>query len=174
MKTVIVLGMRSGSSMTARALHLSREVHMGSELFIAESESQPRGHYENEKFLHFNGDLLRSLGYEWDNFPNREFVKSIRHKHENTIKRMIEESMLDAEKNGYESWGWKDPRTIILIDLYLPYLTNPKFICCYRKPMDVADSLLRRDNTPIERGLEIARMYNERLHEFMTEWLELD
>ena len=102
-----------------------------------------------EKFLHFSGDLLREMKCEWDFFPTRDFVRSIRHRHEHTIKQMIEESMIEAKNAGAESWGWKDPRTIATIDLYLPYLTEPKFICCYRNPTEVAESLHRRDGFPV-------------------------
>jgi len=166
--------MRSGSSMTARALHLSKEVHMGDDLLLGGGINQPRGHYENKNFLRFNEEVLKSLGCSWSHPPTREMVKSIRGKYDMKIKQMIEESVVDAKKAGFESWGWKDPRTIMLIDLYTPHLNDPKFICCYRKPIEVAESLFRRDKTPIKRGLEIANIYNERLHEFMSEWLELN
>lgn len=69
-------------------------------------------------------------------------------------------------------WGWKDPRTTLTIKLYLPYLKNPHFICCFREPIEVAKSLYRRQKMPIKKGLKLAKIYNKRLLKFLREIYE--
>lgn len=77
----------------------------------------------------------------------------------------------NAKNNGLYSWGFKDPRTVLTIDLYLPHLPNPQFITCYRGPMEIAKSLNKRDGMSIEKGMNISKIYNERLSEFISGWM---
>ena len=58
--------------------------------------------------------------------------------------------------------------------LYLPYLENPHFICCFREPMEVAKSLKRRNDMPIKKGLKLAKVYNSRLLKFINDWQKYD
>jgi len=66
-----------------------------------------------------------------------------------------------------KNWGWKDPRTTLTIEAYLPYLIKPHFYACFRDPKDVAKSLEIRNNFPISKGIELAKIYNKRLFEFL-------
>ena len=40
-------------------------------------------------------------------------------------------------------WGWKDPRTYKLLDIYFEYFENPRFIRCYRPAHKCMDSMMR-------------------------------
>jgi hypothetical protein len=172
MKTIVVLGMhRSATSMTARALHKSNEVFMGEKLLLGLSDN-PKGHYEDTKFLNLNIEILRSAGGSWNNPPTREKILEQRGKFDGRIKSLVEESVNNAKRNGSISWGFKDPRTVLTIDLYLPHLPNPQFITCYRDPMEIAKSLNKRDRIPIKKGIKLSKIYNERLTEFISEWME--
>ena len=170
-KTIVVLGMhRSATSMTARSLHKSNEVFMGEKLLLGLPDN-PKGHYEDTKFLNLNIEILKSAGGSWDNPPTKEKILEQKNKFDNKIKLLVEESINNAKNKGLRSWGFKDPRTVLTIDLYLPHLPNPQFITCYRDPMEIAKSLNKRDGMPIEKGMKLSKTYNERLSEFISGWM---
>ena len=166
LKTVIVLGMhRSATSMVARALHTCKEVDMGDYL-LGSMSSNPKGHFEDRLFLSLNSDILHAAGGDWDDPPSCEKIAQQADQFSKRIKTAIRGSMKRAEEKGYPAWGWKDPRTILTIDLYMPYLDNPQFIITLRNPHDIAKSLQERDGFSIERGLNLAKEYQYRLTEF--------
>ncbi|MGH7847180.1 MAG: sulfotransferase, partial [Candidatus Binatia bacterium] len=37
-------------------------------------------------------------------------------------------------------WGWKHPRTILTIELFLPHLRSPHFVAVFRNPLGIANS----------------------------------
>ena len=170
-KTIIVLGMhRSSTSMVARALHEKKEVCMGNNLLLGLPDN-PKGHYEDKEFLHLNIDILNAAGGSWDNVPPHKKILEVAPKFENKIKKVIKKASIFAKKSGYQSWGFKDPRTVLTIDLYMPYLTNPQFIICYRKPKEIAKSLNKRNKMPIANGIKLTNTYNNRLNNFIKNWL---
>jgi hypothetical protein len=67
--------------------------------------------------------------------------------------------------------GFKDPRTCLTIDVWLPFLENPHFIVCYRSPADVARSFNNRDGVNLPFALALTNEYNTRISNFMTKWL---
>ncbi len=62
----------------------------------------------------------------------------------------------------WKSW-FKDPRTLFTLDGWLEALPTAEFVGIFRSPSLVALSLNRRDNLPIERGLRLWQVYNQRL-----------
>jgi hypothetical protein len=58
----------------------------------------------------------------------------------------------------------------------MPFLKNPQFIVCYRNPIDVSKSLNRiyPKLINIEKGLNLAKIYNCRINDFITKWLEYE
>jgi len=160
-KTVVVLGMhRSGTSLVAGIL--SRlGVNMGDEL-IGKSWSNPLGHFEDKNFYRLNINILKSAGGSWDNPPSKDLIQDQMCKFEEEIKKVVEmkKSVL---------WGWKDPRTSLTIELYLPYLTNPYFIVCHRNKQSIAESLKRRNNMDISISKKLADTYEKRIEKFFQE-----
>ncbi len=172
MRTIIILGMhRSATSMVARSLHTAKEVHMGDDLLL-NLHDNPEGHYEDKKFLFLNREILQAAGGWWDNPPSRQNILKAGLRFEGRIKKTIQEAVSSARTRGCTSWGFKDPRTALTIDLYVPYLPNPQFIVCYRSPVDVAKSLQKRNGFPIQKGLELTTLYNNRINKFMKRWLK--
>lgn len=51
-------------------------------------------------------------------------------------------------------WGWKDPRNIITLPLWLEIFPSARIIHIYRNGIDVANSLARRDEVSITRVLK--------------------
>jgi hypothetical protein len=172
MKTIVVLGMhRSATSLVARTLH--SEVNMGSNLLCGYNDN-PKGHYENVEILQINKDILEKAGGSWDNPPSQEKILECFSIFDDRMRNAISKETEKATKMGLESWGFKDPRTCLTIDLWMPFLENPQFVVCYRKPLDVAKSLKLRNNLSIDKGLKLTEIYNQRIHNFMTKFLKND
>ena len=163
MKTFIVLGMhRSATSLIAKGLALSG-VHMGDRLLGAHS-SNPYGHFEDVDFIQLNDKILFHAGGKWDKPPLEKNIIEVGLNKADKIKEFVE------RKKRSPFWGWKDPRTVLTIRCFLPYLDHPHFICCYRKANEVAGSLFRRDGMPISEGIQLAKIYNNRMAKFIAEW----
>jgi len=153
-KVFVVLGMhRSATSLVSKAL--LNEIYMGPCPSPSVFESKP--------FRTLNHCILRRAGGSWHEPPPE---RAILDQHDRFRDRIIE--TIETEKADRELWGWKDPRTVLTIRLYLKYLENPHFIPIFRNPLDVARSLQRRNDFSIEKGVRIANIYNTRLLQFLS------
>lgn len=163
-KTVVVLGMhRSGTSMIAGVLS-KLGVNMGKNL-LGKGLTNPLGHFEDQDFINLNVEILEAAGGSWDSPPARETILKQKDKFQNKI--------IDLVNNKPEIWGWKEPRTSLTIELYLPYLINPYFIVSYRNSQTVAESLKKRNQIRIERGLELKEIYEKRIKVFFDRFPDL-
>ena len=66
---------------------------------------------------------------------------------------------------GQEVWGFKDPRTMFLIDEWIAQIPQLQMVGIYRHPLSVARSLQVRNRFKIQRGLNLWKIYNRRLLE---------
>ena len=120
-KTFIVLGMhRSATSLVAKSL--SHEICMGME-FIPANEHNEEGFYEDKRFLSLNDRILGTAGGSWNNPPTEKNISSMFM----TFKAEIKELVENMNKK-HDLWGWKDPRTVLTIRLFVPFIQNPHFI----------------------------------------------
>jgi GT2 family glycosyltransferase/glycosyltransferase involved in cell wall biosynthesis len=127
---------RSGTSLTA-SLFQKIGVDIGKKL-VGPADGNIRGHFENVDFVEFHKSVLRSRGidelgctFEKTIPVAREFVE--------TAKNAIAQN-----QQTHKHWGWKDPRTALFWDFWLTLLPEANFICVYRSPWEVVDSLYRR------------------------------
>lgn len=148
---------RSGTSITTGILS-KLGVNVGERL-IHSNIANPLGYFEDIDFFELNKEILRSAGGGWKSPPERDAILI----QENNYKKQIFDLVSKKES---ELWGWKDPRTNLTIDLYLPFLTNPYFIVCHREPMAVAKSLEQRENLEVEDGIRLIKIYEERINNF--------
>lgn len=137
---------------------------MGTHLLEPQPDN-PKGFFENKYFVHLNDLLLKNAGGTWYDPPSREDLLEANKHMGYTIEAVVKQESREP------IWGWKDPRTTITAELYLPYLKSPHFVCVYRKPIEVASSLRARDGWELERGLRLAKEYNDRMSAFMKRWL---
>jgi len=166
MKTFIVLGMhRSGTSLIAKALE--NEIHMGDD-FLAGNIFNPKGYFENKEFVQLNDRILGAAGGSWENPPSEKSILSVGFRYQNEIKSIIN------KHSNHDMWGWKDPRTTLTIKLYLPYLSNPHFIACFRDPREVVKSLANRGDLNELEATLLVEEYNSRLLNFLTDAYKLD
>jgi hypothetical protein len=154
---ICIIGMhRSGTSMVAQLLHQAR-LFLGSadQLLRADSSNQD-GHFEHLGFLKINGALLRHFGGSWefppDLEPGWETYASL------AELRSSARALLETF-SGKLPWGWKEPRTTILLPFWRSVIPNLRFVICVRSPLEVAKSLAKRNKIPIERGVFLWNRY---------------
>jgi hypothetical protein len=166
MKTIVVLGMhRSSTSLIARTLN--KEVHMGDKL-LKNQPDNPKGHYENIEALKINKQILQDAGGDWYDPPERDKIIEVGLKYTDDIKELVSQEIKFAKSKNMQSWGFKDPRTVLTIDVWHEHLPNPQFIVCYRNALDVARSLQKRNGISLDKGVSLTNEYNRRISEFIS------
>jgi len=133
----IVTGMhRSGTSLTA-SLFQEVGVDIGKKL-VGPADGNVKGHFENVDFVEFHKSVLRSQGIDELGCTFEKTIP-VAAEYVEIAKKLIAENQ---QTNKY--WGWKDPRTALFWDFWLSLLPEANFICVYRSPWEVVDSLYRR------------------------------
>src|SRR5436305_456766 len=141
---LIVTGMhRSGTSLVASLLE-AWNVRMGDHLLPAD-RGNPVGYFEDVEFLELNRRILtactppeeghRAWGWTesetFDDSPLPSF-------------RDGAAALIASRDRAGQAWGWKDPRTSMLLDFWDDLLgAEARFLLLYRHPWEVADSMLR-------------------------------
>lgn len=169
LKTIVILGMhRSATSMTARALHKSGEVWMGHKLLMGLPDN-PKGHFEHIPIVTLNDKILKRAGGSWNKPPTREKILEVGVEFVDEIRTVIRELEEGARVQGMGSVGFKDPRLCLTIELFVPFLSQPQYIVCYRDHMEVARSLLKRNKIQIEHGIQLSKEYRSRVNNFILD-----
>jgi hypothetical protein len=168
---VVVTGMhRSGTSLVASLL-AELGVDVGRELVPADRRN-PRGYFEDVDFLEFQRSLLeeccddRDGGHpDWGWTENERLDRSRFSRFEETAR-----SLVASRKASLRVWGWKDPRTTLLLDFWDPILRDARYVLVYRFPWEVADSMQRTGGAVFLRHPEYAHriwtFYNRHLLDF--------
>ena len=142
----IVTGMhRSGTSLTA-SLFQKVGVDIGKKL-VGPAVGNVKGHFENVDFVEFHKSVLRSHGIDELGCTFEKTIP-VAAEYVEIAKKLIADNQ---ETNKH--WGWKDPRTALFWDFWLNLLPQANFICVYRSPWEVVDSLYRR-------GTDVSLLHN--------------
>lgn len=153
---VFVMGMhRSGTSMVTGILQKCG-LFLGNNLLMG-ARDNPKGHFEDRKFLNINNSLLISNGGTWRNPPKWISARNL----EPIMKRFL------------ASWpedklvGWKDPRICITFPAWNALIKpeRVKIIFVLRNEIQIAKSLQARNGIPFERGKRLTKIYNNRAME---------
>ncbi|MEM6580390.1 MAG: sulfotransferase [Pseudomonadota bacterium] len=152
----IVLGMhRSGTSMLTGTLEQAG-LFLG-DVNIAAPHNK-KGNRENEKLRRYHSRIIKRRGGDWKTPPELPIQFSPRERQE------LAELLKPFED--VERWGFKDPRAIWLVEVYLELFPDATLIGIFRHPFSVAKSLAARPGKltlPIEEGLALWQQTNERL-----------
>ncbi len=167
---LVVAGMhRSGTSlMTAVVGALG--VDLGDRLLDGDIHNA-KGYFEDVDFLEFQRKILQERSPVNDlGWPDWGWTES------ETINLChLEEYIPEAQKlievrQGQKLWGWKDPRTTLLLNFWAELLPNARYLLVYRFPWDVADSVLRINHptfaTHPDYALRSWYFYNQALLKF--------
>ena len=139
---VAVIGTgRSGTSMITRLLNIGG-LNLGSKNgLLAGNELNERGYFESKAINNLGHRLLAELGGAWDYppllQPGWELDPSLDdyyHEARNIIEQTFPRDAV---------WGWKDPRTTLLIPFWTRVIPDLKFVVCIRNPLDMASSYNR-------------------------------
>jgi hypothetical protein len=150
---VMVVGMhRSGTSFLTGSLQQAG-LELGSH--SAWNPHNLKGNRENLEIVAFHDALLAARGCAWDNPPTERIKWTPDEEHQ--AKQLI------ADYQGVARWGFKDPRSLLVVDGWLELIPDLKFVGIFRHPTAVAQSLEARGGMPLEQALKLWKAYNEKL-----------
>lgn len=159
---ICILGMhRSGTSAVARAVALLG-AYLGEESeLMRPALFNPEGFWEHKRIVELQQRMLEALGRSWDTRTPLP-VGWQRSPEVDALKRELQ-SFIAQQFASVPLWGWKDPRTCLLLPLWKTMLAELgiklKCIFVIRNPLDVAESLLNRDGFDAMRSLAIWQAY---------------
>ena len=129
----MVLGLaRSGTSVVTGILR-ALGVDMGSSV---PDKANPYGSFEDRDFADLHKRIFDLAGNKtyW-NPPAPEAILSLKEQCDPLVQEIVKKKSLASP-----IWGWKHPRTILTLELFLPHLENPHLITVFRNPLGIAHS----------------------------------
>ena len=162
-RAICILGMhRSGTSALARLLNILG-VYLGEpdRLLAADDAVNPEGFWEHVGIMKCQDRLLHALGRTWyDPTPLPEgWISSADCRScKDDLLSIIEEEFADKA-----IWGWKDPRTCLLLPMWDELACSLglriDYVMIVRNPLDVAASLSKRDAMLVDESLPLWLYY---------------
>lgn len=154
---LIVLGMhRSGTSVLARLLNLMGAYFGPEGISTGANDENPKGFWERRDVRMLNDSVLHAMGCDWNRVRDfnaadlpepviADFFKSA--------------SKLVLEMDAHRPWLLKEPRLCLLLPLWRKVLEVPICVQILRNPVEVAASLRKRNDIPMEAGLALWEKY---------------
>jgi hypothetical protein len=144
-RAIVVLGMhRNGTSLLTRGLR-ALDVHLGHD-FYAPLPDNPTGYWEDRIIQDLNDRILDAFGLKWDSIGLIEEAQW----READLEPFRREATdhLRAHFLDHPVWGFKDPRTILLLPFWQPLFreldVDDRYIVAVRNPLSTAGSLRHR------------------------------
>jgi hypothetical protein len=147
---------RSGTSLVTRLVSLLGLGLCREEDLLVGRKANPRGHWESSSMLAFNDRLLDELHASWFCPPLLQEPEL-----ERLLKRHGREALARLHDTHREHpWVWKDPRTCALLPFWSTVLKGrAAYVLVLRHPLEVSDSLARRDGYSPALGLALWERY---------------
>jgi hypothetical protein len=155
-RVITVLGMhRSGTSSLVGSLEAAG-LPLG-EVQTRAAKSNQKGHREPNELIALHEDVLITNGGAWHLPPTHVRWSD---------KQRARRDEFIASRTGLPLWGWKEPRTLLVLDGWLEVLPDLELVATFRHPLVVARSLQRRHggDSP-DMWLDLWLAYNARLLE---------
>lgn len=167
---LVITGMhRSGTSLVASAVAMLG-VDVGSDLVPADRRN-PKGYFEDNEFLALQRTMLARSSpgdgghADWGWTPAEQLDRE-----QFAVFREQARRLAASRASRFRWWGWKDPRTTLLLDFWDEILDDARYLLVYRFPWEVADSMQRTGEEIFLRhpewALPIWTFYNRHLLEF--------
>lgn len=139
-KVIVILGMhRSGTSFVTSWLSKC-QLHIGEHL-LKPGFNNVKGFFEDVMIMNFQDKILKRNRIT--NIFKVKVNQKIELKEEDYIKAI---EIIDYKNSRYLQWGWKDPRTALLMEnLWCQLLPDAKIIVVYRPYWQVVDSICRAE-----------------------------
>lgn len=141
---------RSGTSSLAGSLE-EAGLHLGD--VITSAPHNFKGNRENRRIMDLQEAVLVHSGGSWDRPPPQATWSDAHRASRDAIIRSYEHTPL---------WGFKDPRTLLLLDFWREALSTLTFVGTFRHPSLVAESLSRRNGGSTDQWLDLWASYTER------------
>ena len=163
-RILCILGMhRSGTSC------LTGSLQQGG-LFLGKhhtwNEYNRKGNRENQDVVNLHEAIFKANGLNWKK-PLRLMDNALAASPAPVweLQHVARAEEILAEYADKTLWGFKDPRTLMVLDGWHVLVPDMEFVGIYRHPMAVAQSLASRPAMPvsIEEGLNMWYMYNSEL-----------
>jgi hypothetical protein len=155
---VVVLGMsRSGTSAVA-AMFVEAGFFAGrDDDVLLGSDSNPRGHHENLGVLLTNVDILSELAGWWHDPPAVAVQEAASERLTPVLRAQVERM---AQEAAGQPIVVKDPRIGVLTPLWGPVLADYLHpVLVIRNPIEIAQSLLTRERTPVPFGIAMWELH---------------
>ena len=117
-----------------------------------------KGNRENQQIVDINDAVLAAADCAWDTPPGSDL------RWPEAQRREVLE--LFAGYADQSPFGFKDPRTLLVLEGWRELLPHMQFVGIFRQPVAVAQSLHNRSGMPHEQGLALWYQYNRRLLRF--------
>ncbi len=131
---------RSGTSLVA-SWFAAAGVDLGGRLLAADA-ANPTGYFEDLSFLDLDRRMLLAATPDGEpGHPDWGWTESERLDRGRFAAFEDAARSLLAGRSGL--WGWKDPRTALLLDFWDALLPDARYVLLYRFPWEVADSMQR-------------------------------
>ena len=151
-RVICVVGMhRSGTSCLAGSLE-EAGLYLGN--VITTAPFNAKGNRENQRIMDLHEAVLAHNSGAWDRPPERISWTDAHREERDGIVRYYDAAAV---------WGFKDPRSLLLLDFWREALTNIDFVGTFRHPRLVAESLCRRNGGSLDQWLDLWSDYSERL-----------
>lgn len=150
---LIVLGMhRSGTSFLTGSLQLAG-LDLGKH--STKDKHNPKGNRENADIVAFHNDVLAARGAAWNAPPDRDVVW--------TQDEQVRARALLAAYDRSGPWGFKDPRSLLMLSAWAALCPDARFVGIFRNPVAVARSLVARSKMPEAQAIALWLHYNRAL-----------
>lgn len=109
---------------------------MGEDL-LEKGAGNVKGHFEDKEFLRLHRRILAENNLDYLVYGDQpiDVSQSLRDK----------ANCLVRQRSHLNQWGWKEPRSTLLLDMWKEIIPQLKILLIYRPCGEVVDSLLRRE-----------------------------
>ena len=162
-RALIVLGMhRSGTSAMTGVLNCLG-VQLGSNLYTGHQGINDKGYFEHNDIADLDDEVLIALDSCWDDIlpwkDSNPWENRVLEKYSKRLAHYIRRDFAKADV-----WAVKDPRVCRLLPWWQGVLQNlgieAYYLLVLRRPLEVADSLQRRDGFSLEKSLLLWAEHN--------------
>lgn len=161
-RIVVVLGMhRSGTSAIARSLK-ALSVELGDNLMPPVPGNNDLGFWEDMDIYRLNERLFAKVGTAWDRLSSVSVSPLLGEAF--ASERYEASALIERKLAATPVFGFKDPRTAILLPFWKCVFEDlgieDRYVLALRNPLEVAESLRKRDKFEVTFGLLLWLKYN--------------
>jgi len=149
---------RSGTSCLAGSLE---EAGLSLGQVDRKRHTNPKGNRENTDIVKLNNDVLEANDSSWSTPP-----EGVCHWQ---AEQVVWRDRLISEYPTDRLWGFKDPRSLLLLEGWLKGLPKAWLVGTFRHPLPVARSLEARNGFEIKKGVDLWTQCNRRLLKIIKE-----